>query len=89
MYPLPVPDLLLVSVVLCCSPQVAVMGNVPRIFTFGIGPWCNHYFLKQLALQGRGMSDVAFRPHGIQVGRGGGSHAGACRCCVLHRNATP
>jgi hypothetical protein len=28
----------------------------PRIFTFGIGPYCNHYFLKRLAgtgLQGR------------------------------------
>lgn len=21
----------------------------PRIFTFGIGPYCNHYFLKRLA----------------------------------------
>jgi len=24
----------------------------PRIFTFGIGPYCNHYFLKRLAGKG-------------------------------------
>lgn len=38
----------------------------PRIYTFGIGPYCNHYFLKRLAAIGRGMNDVAFRPHAIQ-----------------------
>jgi hypothetical protein len=30
------------------------------------GPYCNHYFLKRLAAIGRGMNDVAFRPHAIQ-----------------------
>lgn len=39
----------------------------PRIYTFGIGPYCNHYFLKRLAAIGRGMNDVAFRPHAIQA----------------------
>lgn len=31
------------------------------------GPCCNHYFLKRLAAIGRGMNDVAFRPHAIQA----------------------
>ncbi|WIA34758.1 hypothetical protein OEZ86_013065 [Tetradesmus obliquus] len=39
----------------------------PRVYTFGIGPYCNHYFLKRLAAIGRGMNDVAFRPHAIQA----------------------
>ncbi|KAI8464066.1 MAG: von Willebrand factor type A domain-containing protein, partial [Monoraphidium minutum] len=38
----------------------------PRVFTFGIGPYCNHYFLRQLAAVGRGMSDAALRPGAIQ-----------------------
>eukprot|EP00002_Diphylleia_rotans_P011688 TRINITY_DN2303_c0_g1_i10.p1 TRINITY_DN2303_c0_g1~~TRINITY_DN2303_c0_g1_i10.p1 ORF type:complete len:636 (+),score=128.96 TRINITY_DN2303_c0_g1_i10:389-2296(+) len=33
-----------------------------RICTFGIGPYCNAYFLKMLALLGRGFSDVALNP---------------------------
>lgn len=41
---------------------------LPRVSTFAIGPYCNHFFLKQLALIGRGQFDVAFRPQGIQVG---------------------
>ncbi|KAL3688709.1 hypothetical protein R1sor_015018 [Riccia sorocarpa] len=32
----------------------------PRLSTFGIGHYCNYYFLKMLALIGRGLSDVAF-----------------------------
>lgn len=40
---------------------------IPRLNTFAIGPYCNHYFLKQLATYGRGAFDVAFRPHAIQV----------------------
>jgi hypothetical protein len=39
----------------------------PRVFTFGIGPYCNHFFLKQLATIGRGLSDSAFRPHQVQL----------------------
>jgi len=39
----------------------------PRVSTFAIGPYCNHYFLKQLAVIGRGQFDVAFRPHTIMT----------------------
>lgn len=38
---------------------------LPRVCTFGIGPYCNHYALKQLATLGRGVFDVAFRLHNI------------------------
>ncbi|KAK7265454.1 hypothetical protein RJT34_33074 [Clitoria ternatea] len=31
----------------------------PRIYTFGIGSFCNHYFLKMLATIGRGQYDAA------------------------------
>ncbi|XP_027329903.1 inter-alpha-trypsin inhibitor heavy chain H3 isoform X2 [Abrus precatorius] len=31
----------------------------PRIYTFGIGPFCNHYFLRMLAMIGRGQYDAA------------------------------
>eukprot|EP00210_Caulerpa_lentillifera_P007645 g7299.t1 len=40
--------------------------STPRVSTFAIGPYCNHYFLKQLAVIGRGQFDVAFRPFDIQ-----------------------
>lgn len=32
----------------------------PRISTFGIGSYCNHYFLRMLALIGRGYYDAAY-----------------------------
>jgi len=48
-------------------PLPSSSGIAPRIFTFGIGPYCNHYFLKQLATQGRGMFDVAFTNYHVQV----------------------
>ncbi|XP_030943482.1 uncharacterized protein LOC115968278 isoform X2 [Quercus lobata] len=32
----------------------------PRIFTFGIGSFCNHYFLRMLATIGRGQYDAAY-----------------------------
>ncbi|KAM2621442.1 hypothetical protein TB2_026192 [Malus domestica] len=32
----------------------------PRIFTFGIGTFCNHYFLRMLAMIGRGQYDAAY-----------------------------
>ncbi|CAD7696108.1 unnamed protein product [Ostreobium quekettii] len=41
--------------------------SVPRVSTFAIGPYCNHFFLKQLAVIGRGMFDVAFTPFSIQA----------------------
>ncbi|XP_054807551.1 uncharacterized protein LOC129309839 isoform X1 [Prosopis cineraria] len=31
----------------------------PRIYTFGIGSFCNHYFLSRLAMIGRGQYDAA------------------------------
>ncbi|MCD9644018.1 hypothetical protein HAX54_031976 [Datura stramonium] len=34
--------------------------NVPRISTFGIGLYCNHYFLQMLAQIGRGYYDAAY-----------------------------
>ncbi|KAH6790062.1 inter-alpha-trypsin inhibitor heavy chain-like protein [Perilla frutescens var. frutescens] len=34
--------------------------NTPRICTFGIGPFCNHYFLQMLAQIGRGYYEAAF-----------------------------
>jgi hypothetical protein len=39
----------------------------PRIFTLGIGPYCNHYFLKQLAALGRGLSGSALRPRHVRA----------------------
>ncbi len=35
--------------------------------TFAIGPYCNHFFMKQLAALGRGVFDVAYRPHAVQA----------------------
>ncbi|KGN66313.1 inter-alpha-trypsin inhibitor heavy chain H4 [Cucumis sativus] len=32
----------------------------PRIYTFGIGTFCNHYFLRMLAMIGRGQYDAAY-----------------------------
>jgi hypothetical protein len=43
-----------------CAPltsKESLLGN-SRILTFGIGAYCNWYFLKTLALLGRGFSDV-------------------------------
>ncbi|KAL3511600.1 hypothetical protein ACH5RR_024317 [Cinchona calisaya] len=34
--------------------------NCPRIHTFGIGSYCNHYFLQMLAQIGRGYYDAAY-----------------------------
>ncbi|XP_024973270.1 von Willebrand factor A domain-containing protein DDB_G0292028-like [Cynara cardunculus var. scolymus] len=34
--------------------------NSPRIFTFGIGSYCNHYFLQMLANIGKGCHDSAY-----------------------------
>ncbi|KAF8388713.1 hypothetical protein HHK36_025393 [Tetracentron sinense] len=40
----------------------------PRISTFGIGSYCNHYFLQLLALIGRGYYDAAYDADSIDVG---------------------
>ncbi|PIA27616.1 hypothetical protein AQUCO_07600054v1 [Aquilegia coerulea] len=39
----------------------------PRISTFGIGKFCNHYFLQMLALIGRGYYDAALELDAIEV----------------------
>ncbi|XLR68593.1 hypothetical protein S83_019265 [Arachis hypogaea] len=33
----------------------------PRIYTFGIGSFCNHYFLRMLAVISRGLYELAKR----------------------------
>lgn len=60
---------------ICQSVQIAMdaarqrgpedVARMPRIWTFGIGQLCNHFFLKQLSTIGRGMSDAAFVPDRI------------------------
>ncbi|KAF5176287.1 Inter alpha-trypsin inhibitor, heavy chain [Thalictrum thalictroides] len=48
--------------------QLANRGSIsPRISTFGIGKFCNHYFLQMLALIGRGYYDAAFDLDAIEV----------------------
>ncbi|XP_042473184.1 inter-alpha-trypsin inhibitor heavy chain H4-like [Zingiber officinale] len=45
---------------------LANSGSIsPRISTFGIGSYCNHYFLKILASIGRGQYDAAYDPDSI------------------------
>ncbi|XP_052200302.1 uncharacterized protein LOC127806815 isoform X2 [Diospyros lotus] len=39
----------------------------PRIYTFGIGTFCNHYFLRMLAIIGRGHHDAAYDADSIEV----------------------
>ncbi|XP_015889068.2 uncharacterized protein LOC107423928 isoform X1 [Ziziphus jujuba] len=39
----------------------------PRIFTFGIGTFCNHYFLRMLAMIGRGQYDAAYDVDSVEV----------------------
>ncbi|OVA04233.1 von Willebrand factor [Macleaya cordata] len=48
--------------------QVSNRGSrFPRISTFGIGTYCNHYFLQVLALIGRGYYDAAYCPDSIDI----------------------
>jgi hypothetical protein len=39
----------------------------PRIYTFGIGPFCNNYFLKMLAKIGKGHHVAAYEEESIEV----------------------
>uniref|UniRef100_A0A1D1Z528 Inter-alpha-trypsin inhibitor heavy chain H2 n=2 Tax=Anthurium amnicola TaxID=1678845 RepID=A0A1D1Z528_9ARAE len=39
----------------------------PRISTFGIGSYCNHYFLRMLATIGKGLYDAAFEADSIDI----------------------
>ncbi len=36
----------------CTAQPPAAKGMAPRVSTFGIGRFCNHFFLKQLATTG-------------------------------------
>uniref|UniRef100_A0A7N0UTK9 VWFA domain-containing protein n=2 Tax=Kalanchoe fedtschenkoi TaxID=63787 RepID=A0A7N0UTK9_KALFE len=38
----------------------------PRIHTFGIGSFCNHYFLQMLAVLGRGCHDIAYDVESVE-----------------------
>lgn len=51
-----------------CNMMKDVNGqlNSPRIYTFGIGSYCNHYFLHMLANIGRGYFDSALDVGQIQ-----------------------
>ncbi|XP_073388005.1 uncharacterized protein [Physcomitrium patens] len=54
---------------ICLTMQsriVALGARAPRISTFGIGHYCNFYFLKMLAVIGRGMNEVAFKSDKIR-----------------------
>jgi hypothetical protein len=49
------------NICLVMQQRILALGaRAPRISTFGIGHYCNYYFLKMLAVIGRGLSDVAF-----------------------------
>ncbi|XP_057967864.1 uncharacterized protein LOC131157597 isoform X2 [Malania oleifera] len=39
----------------------------PRIYTFGIGSFCNHYFLRMLATMGKGQFDAAYDEDSVEV----------------------
>ncbi|XP_010047465.2 uncharacterized protein LOC104436401 [Eucalyptus grandis] len=39
----------------------------PRIFTFGIGTYCNHHFLRMLAIIGRGQYDAAYDVGSVEL----------------------
>ncbi|XP_063946819.1 uncharacterized protein LOC135151692 [Daucus carota subsp. sativus] len=39
----------------------------PRIYTFGIGSFCNHYFLRMLAEIGRGRHEAAYEVDSIEM----------------------
>ncbi|RWR95873.1 von Willebrand factor [Cinnamomum micranthum f. kanehirae] len=54
-----------------CNVVRTHMKNIgstcPRISTFGIGSYCNHYFLRMLALIGRGYYDAAYDADSIET----------------------
>jgi hypothetical protein len=62
-----------------CFSSSGSSGNAltPRIFTFGIGPFCNHYFLKRLA--GRVSSYQFCLQQSAMAGRCVFVHNGICR----------
>ncbi|XP_078430964.1 inter-alpha-trypsin inhibitor heavy chain-like protein [Wolffia australiana] len=54
-----------------CSAMKAYISKrgklCPRISTFGIGSFCNHYFLRMLASIGRGQYDATFESESIGI----------------------
>lgn len=56
---------------ICKSMQalIAAAGpRAPRISTFGIGTFCNYFFLKMLASIGRGLNDAVFNTGKVEEG---------------------
>ncbi|KAF3323444.1 inter alpha-trypsin inhibitor, heavy chain 4-like protein [Carex littledalei] len=54
---------------ICANIQTTISNTksiVPRISTFGIGLFCNHYFLRMLASIGRGHYDAEYDPDSIE-----------------------
>ncbi|XP_058214944.1 uncharacterized protein LOC131326249 isoform X3 [Rhododendron vialii] len=50
------------------SSLLTNQGSIcPRVHTFGIGTFCNHYFLRMLAIIGRGHYDAASDADSIEV----------------------
>ncbi|KAG5547012.1 hypothetical protein RHGRI_012889 [Rhododendron griersonianum] len=50
------------------SSLLTNQGSIcPRVHTFGIGTFCNHYFLRMLAIIGRGHHDAAYDADSIDV----------------------
>ncbi|XAR67208.1 hypothetical protein NMG60_11013685 [Bertholletia excelsa] len=48
--------------------HLASQGPIcPRIYTFGIGTFCNHYFLRMLSMIGRGHHDAAYDADSVEV----------------------
>jgi len=50
----------------CVFVRDRVAESKVRVFTFGIGMYCNTYFLKMLAQLGRGYNDINLRGVGLQ-----------------------
>uniref|UniRef100_J3LPN1 VWFA domain-containing protein n=1 Tax=Oryza brachyantha TaxID=4533 RepID=J3LPN1_ORYBR len=55
------------NICLTVKEQLATRGSKsPRVSTFGLGSYCNHYFLRMLASIGRGHYDAAFDTGSIE-----------------------
>ncbi|KAL9224198.1 hypothetical protein vseg_000260 [Gypsophila vaccaria] len=54
-----------------CNAVKSRLSNMktisPRIHTFGIGLYCNHYFLRMLAMIGQGFYDAAYETDCIEI----------------------
>lgn len=54
---------------ICCAMKTQVENSgsmAPRISTFGIGSYCNHYFLRMLSSIGRGQYEAAYTADSIE-----------------------